>query len=155
MTALDRFGIALNLRNVAASQYREYNFNSMCVFQGVPLGANEDGIHELFGDTDNGIAIDSYIELPTTDFGIRNKKRLRKCHIGYESSGPIGLTVTTDDGQSHSYISSPAVAGQRQHRDTVPMGRNMSGTYWSLSFQNYDGCDFSLDTIDIVPVVLR
>jgi len=148
-----RFGIALNLKRLAATQYRNFDFNSMCVFNGVPLAAG-DSIFSLDGDKDNGTNIDSHIEFPTTDFGELTAKRFRKLYFGYETSGSLKITTTTDDETTDSSVLTPKKKRQYQHRDTLSMTRSQKGVYWGLKIENQHGCDFSLDNIEGLPVVL-
>ena len=145
----ERFAIALNLKRVAPSQYTNYNFNSMCIFNGLPIACNEDGIFSLDdSETDNGTEIDSYIELPTTDFGELRSKRFRKMFVGYETSGNLKVTVVVDGGTAKSFILTAGQTAQIQHRDILPMTRDQKGVYWVISIENVDGCDFSLDNIE-------
>lgn len=151
----ERFGIALNLKRMAASQYRNFNFNSMCMFNGRPLACNDEGIFSLDdAETDNGTEINSYIELPTTDFGYLGSKRFRKLYVGYETSGSIKVTVKADGGTEASFTLTPAKTGQIQHRDILPMSRRQKGSYWILRIENVNGCDFSLDNIEGILMIL-
>jgi hypothetical protein len=127
----------------------------MCEWNGVYIGANEDGIFTLDdAETDNGAEILAIIETPTSNFGIDNAKRMRKAYIGYESSGFLVLKITTDDDLHYYYILRPRKKQQLQHKTLVPLGRDAKGDYWMFRIENKDGCDFSLDSLDMVPVVL-
>lgn len=151
----ERFGIAVNLKRVAPTQYRNFDFNSMCVFNGVALAANVDGLFTMDdAETDNGTEIDSYIEFPTSDLGVLTAKRFRKVYIGYETSGSIKVTVKVDGGADQSYTLSPDQVGQIQHRGILPMSRSQKGVYWIFKVENVDGADFSVDNIEGIPVVM-
>jgi len=151
----DCFGIALNLKQIAASQYRNFNFNSMCLFDGRALACNDEGIFSLDdAETDNGTEIDSYIELPTTDFGYLGSKRFRKIYVGYETSGSITVTVKADGGTEASFTLTPKMVLQIQHRGILPMSRAQHGVYWVIRIENDDGCDFSLDNIEGIMIML-
>jgi len=150
-----RFGIAVNLKRIAPTQYRNFDFNSMCVFNGKPIAANTSGIFSLEdAETDNGTKIASLVELPTSDFGSLISKRFRKLYIGYETSGAIEFSFKCDDGPENSQMLSAYKSGQKQHRGIVPMSRSDKGTYWMFKIENMSGCDFSLDSITGVPIVL-
>lgn len=149
------FGISLNLNLIAATQYRNFNFNSMCVFNSVPLAANSSGIFSLDdADTDNETDIDAYIEFPTTDFGILNAKRFRKMYFGYETSGSIQVSVNVDGTTSSPFNLTTSETGQVQHRGILSLSREQKGTYWTLIIENVEGCDFSLDNIEGLPIIL-
>jgi hypothetical protein len=151
----ERFGIALNLKRMAASQYRNFDFNSMCVFNGQPIACNAEGIFSLdTSETDNGIAINSYIELPTVDFGYLGAKRFRKLYLGYETSGSLKFTFNIDGGTDASVTLTPSQVGQIQHRDIIPMSRAQKGVYWIFKIENVSGCDFSLDNLEGILISL-
>ena len=145
----ERFGIALNLKRIAASQYRNFNFNSMCVFNGRPLACNDEGIFSLDdAETDNGEPINFYVEFPTTDFGSLGAKRFRKLYLGYETSGSVKFTVKIDGNEDASKTLTPSQTGQIQHRDSIPMSRAQKGVYWIFKIENVHGCDLSLDNLE-------
>jgi len=151
----ERFGISLNLKRVAPTQYRNFNFNSMCVFQGQPLATSVDGLYSLDdANDDDGTDINSYVEFPTSDLGQLVAKRFRKMYIGYETSGSIVVTVKVDGDIEQSYTLSPDQVGQIQHRGILPMSRSQKGVYWIFKVENVDGADFSVDNIEGIPVVM-
>lgn len=152
---MSRFGIALNLKRLAPTQYRNYDFNSMCVFNGLPIAAGSDGIYSLEdAEKDNGTNIASLVEFPTSDFGDMVAKRFRKLYIGYETSGSLTLSWTVDDTTTGSAVLSARKVGQKQHRGIVSMSRAYKGSYWMFKIENAAGCDFSIDMIEGVPVVM-
>lgn len=150
----DTIGIALNLKNVAPTFYKEFNFDSMITFNGKCLGACEDGIFELGGDTFAGDDIDAYFTLPTTDLGVANQKRIRSIFAGYESDGTMQAKVTMDDGTEQTYNLSPNSAVNAQEGSEGYGKQDEIGRYIKLKVANVDGADFGFDTIDIIPVLL-
>ena len=71
--------IRTNLINYAPTQYTNFNYTSMCVFNGVVLGAGSSGLYRACcGDTDNAVAIDAYFVPHKTDFGIANEKTIEQ-----------------------------------------------------------------------------
>lgn len=152
---MERFGISVNLKRVAHTQYRNYNFNSMCVFNGQPLGASSDGLFSLDdADTDDGTAINAYVELPTSDLGVLTVKRFRKFYVGYETSGSITISTKADGGSAASYTLPATLTGQLEHRGRMAASRGQKGTYWIFIIENVAGCDFSLDNLEGLPIVL-
>jgi len=151
----ERFGVSINLKQLAVSQYRNFPFNSMCVFNGTALAANSDGIYSLDdAEKDDGTNINSYVEFPTTDFGVLGAKRFRKMYLGYETSGGFKLTTQVDGGADKVVIIPADKRGQVQHRGEIPMSRSQKGVYWILKAANIAGCDFSLDSIEGIPIIL-
>ena len=147
---LRSLGLSICLNNFAVSQYCRYDFDSMYG----RMAAGKDGIFVLNNaDNDNGKYIESVIELPLTDLGISNLKRLRNVYVGYETNGSLKLKVQDDEGNEREYILNNN--GNLQQGGRIPIGRDGKGRYWQLRLENIDGCDFSLDTIEVIPVILR
>ena len=143
-----RFAISTNLNNVATTQYSNYDFNSLCVFNGVALGANSDGIFSLdTADNDNSVDIDAIVELPITDFGTINPKRFRRLYFGYESGGDLAVEVKVDEADTRRFLLEKTKTGQKERKRYVPMRHDQKGSYWSFRIENKDGCDFSIDKI--------
>ncbi len=141
----------INLKNRATSQYVNYDFNSMVKFGGKVLGANSSGLFDLSGDNDNGVAISAYFTPIMTDFGIGNPKRMRYIYLGYESSGNLELDLQADEQNARSYEVESNKTGQQRKR--VSIGRDGYGRYWSFTIRNLSGADFSVDSIEVMPVV--
>jgi len=133
------------------TQYINYDFNSMVKFGDVYLGASADGIYELEGDTDDGDRIGAYFEPVVTDFGINNPKKVRFMFLGYEAEGD--LIVTSGDNRSTVSRTVDSVrTGQQWRRITGT--REIRGRYLTFQISNVDGCDFGIDSIDVVFVVM-
>ena len=125
-----RLGIAFNMKLLALSQYSGFNFNSMTIFNGVPIGVNSDGIYSLFtANTDNGTDINSIFELVLTDFGLQTEKKPRRVYIGYEASGNLVFKIKADDGDYKSYIIKPTQTSQLQHKTAIAVTSKQKGTY--------------------------
>jgi hypothetical protein len=151
----ERLTMGLTLPILAVRQYGNFNFNSFCKLGDLVLGANESGIFVLEdGDTDNGTKISAFIELPVRDFGISNLKRLRKAYIGLEADGVVRLLVKNDEHNERVYKIIPSGFGDYQEAVKVPIGADGKGRYWSFRIENQDGCDFGIDSLEVVPIVL-
>jgi len=152
----DRLGVCLNLKRNAISQYANYDFNSFCIFNGMPLAASEDGIFELdSAQKDNTALIDAFVELVSTDFGRTNPKRIRSAHIGYETSGYLIFKVKTDDNNEVQYEMQPDKTAQKQYGEKLFISRQQRGITWMFRIENRDGCDFSIDAMDLVLIPLH
>ena len=155
MTEPEHLGLALNLRQIAPSQYANYNFNSMCKFGDDYIGANEGGIFTLdSGSTDAGTNIDAAFELFTTDFGIPSQKRIRSYYIGYETDGRLILKIKDDDNNERPFTLPAEVGGNKQVSAKINPGRDGKGRYWMTRIENVEGSDFSIDTIIATLIVL-
>ena len=149
-------GLCLQLTGFRPSQYSNYNFNSMCKFGDKYLGANENGIFELnSGELDVAALIESIIELLTTDLGVSNQKRIRSVYVGYEADGDLLLVVYDDDSNQREFILDPNHTDNEQSSAKVPVGRDGKGRYWTFRIENIAGADFSIDNIELVPILLN
>jgi len=151
----EQLGICLNLRNLGISQYANYNFNSSCELNGVVLAASEDGIFSLdSADDDDGTHIDAFIETLVTDLGVANPKRMRRLILGYEANGTLKLTTTTNELRQRKTYVYPAGKDRLQGGGTASGRRDQKGRYWQYRIDNTDGCDFSIDSLEVIPTVL-
>ena len=153
--ATDRLGLCLNIEGNQLSQWANYNFNSMCEFNGVHLGASEDGVFVLEdGDLDDTAEIEAFFELVTTDFGISNQKRLRAVYLGYEADGDLMMTIEDDEGNERRFSVEPNHLDNKEHTAKINIGRDGKGRHWMFRIDNANGSDFSIDNIEAVPVIL-
>ncbi|RPI56185.1 MAG: hypothetical protein EHM49_00890 [Deltaproteobacteria bacterium] len=152
---VEYLGLSMCLSNLAVSQLCKYKFDSMVKFGDVYVGAGPDGIFTLEdSDTFDGGEIDSVVELPLTDLGVSYQKRLRKIHVGFETNGSLKVTVSNDEGNEREYTLTPLNTSNLQHGSRVSVNRDGKGRYWKLRLENIDGCDFSLDSIEVIPIIL-
>ena len=145
--------LCINLANMAVTQYCDYNFNSFCEIDGKYYGATDDGIFELAGDTDAGEDIDAWFELPMSDFGINNVKRLRRIYLGYEATGDLTIKVKDNEDNERLYPLGN-IALDKQVGGEVTIERDQLGRYWGLRIDNVRGAYFAVDSIEVVPVIL-
>jgi len=152
MSAIERLTLALNTRINAASQYDGFDFNSYAVFNGVLLGANEDGIFSLFdARTDAGAHIAAYFDTAKVDWGSQYVKNFLKAYIGFEADGDLSLNVTADDGSPGTRTLSNRLVFNQQHGNRVDLDRSVRGRYFQLRIENVNGSDFSIDSISLLP----
>lgn len=152
MSATERLTLSLNTRINAASQYDGFDFNSYAVFNGVPLGANEDGIYSLFdAQTDAGADIAAYFDTAKVDWGSPYVKNFLKAHVGFEADGDLTLIMRADDGSPGAKTLSNSFILNQQHGNLVDLDRSIRGRYFQLRIENVNGSDFSLDSIMLLP----
>jgi len=131
----------LNTPKFMPSIYSGFNFNSYAVFDNRAYGCKSDGIYELIGTTDNGIAINTGVQFSETSFGVPNQKRFRKAYIGAVGSKPH-LVTETEKGVTKVY--SIDAEGE------VDMLRTLRSKKWKLKVTNFNQLDF----VKLIPVVL-
>lgn len=151
----DRLAVNLELNGLRPSQYTNYNFKSICKFNGVLIGANEDGLFKLDdGDLDDTSRILAFFRLCSTDFGVNNQKRLRRILMGYKTDGSLKVSISADGKDDVSKNVVPSAPDLRENSQDVPIGRDVRGRYLELEIRNVNGSDFTVDSIYAVPIVL-
>lgn len=144
----DNVCIVMNLEHFGVSQYSNYPFNSLCVFNSQLLGANEDGIFVLSsGNTDNDVEIDAEFELAESDLGIYKDKRIRSLQIGGIFSGNLEVSVKADGSESEYALLSPGISGLKYGNSKVAVNWENKGRYFGVKVANVNGSDFSIDSI--------
>jgi len=78
---------------------------------------------------------------------------MRFVYLGIETSGRIKLVLTATSRTVKTITVTPKKTGAQRVR--VPIGRDVQGRYWSFRVENVLGADFSLYSIDALPVVLH
>ncbi|MDD3853792.1 MAG: hypothetical protein PHD40_09115, partial [Syntrophomonadaceae bacterium] len=149
----DLTGVCLNTEINAISLYTGWDINSMCEFNGEILCASEDGIFINSGDTDDGVDIDAYFTLFSSDLGINRVKRIRKIYITGYLTGFLKVTSIFDTSEKTTYtVACPASLAETQ----VIIGTNYDeqGSLVGLKISNVDGSDFDIDTITMLLTVL-
>lgn len=147
-------GISLNLNGARPSQYLGFDFKSLAMFNGTAIAAGDDGIFELSGDTDNGVAIEAYALFPSLDFNSPYQKIPHALRIRYESAGQLTLSLIPDedDQRERSIPLVPLREGQvsQSQLKGVPRMRDDSACYWAVKISNEDGVDFSINSLDLI-----
>lgn len=126
----------------------------MCKFGDKFIGCKENGIFELDkGDLDGTNPIQAFFLTHTNDFKSSFNSRVRSLYIGGEANGMMQITCITDEKEG-----SPAtfeMKDQEQSTVKVPGNRDEAGRYRSFKVENLNGSDFSIDKIEMVPVLLN
>lgn len=146
--------IALHTESNALTSYDNYKFNSFAQFNGVYLGANDNGIFALSGATDDGALINAAARVGLTDFGTSHLKRIDRCYVGYRADGSMILRVFTDEVTVRDYLLT-ATGKSGLHGNHVRIGKGLAARYWQFEIQNKDGADFTLDVMELKPTPLR
>ena len=153
---MNYLGLCINMANVnfPASQYVGWDFNSICKFNGKMIGANSEGIFELEeSSTDNGSGIKAWIKTPTHDYGSSYQKRVRSGYIGGEMNGKLTFSIFADE--KDPVIIQIEKTGQKQTGLKITGNRKAKGRYLAYEIANTAGCDFSIDSLEIIPVILN
>jgi hypothetical protein len=139
----------LNMETNAVTQYDRYGFNSF-TFDGTRyLGFADDGVYELTGDTDDGLLIESTLQLAQTQFGTPNIKTVPYAWLGVNTLNAVFLKVNVD-GQDYVY---EAEAGRNAlENQRVKLGRGLRSAFWTFTLTSLSAIE--LETITFQPIVL-
>ena len=147
--------IRTNLQNKASTQYDNFNFTSMCVFNGVILGASNEGLFRACcGADDNGTDIDAYFIPYETDFGITQNKRVRRVYTTGTFGADFRLTITGNGTQVNGpYDISTVSADDEQIRrfsiNRINSGGKVKFVSGKFKFENINGSDFTVDSAEV------
>jgi hypothetical protein len=144
----------------AMRSYSNFAFNSFAVFGGKLIGAKDDGVYVLEGDTDAGQAIDrASVRSGLLDFNTRQLKRMDRAYLGYTAEGTLALRVATTSPEgkkvefSYRMDKPPTAEAPREAR--VAIGKGLVSVYWQFELDNsLDGGRFELHDVTVIPVTL-
>jgi hypothetical protein len=138
--------MVMNIRNAALTLYDNYDFNSLCRFNGKHFGATKTGIFDLdTGDLDDDDIIDWNFRTGYLDMEQKTTKKLRQAWLSYKSSGNIILTVVQPDGTEYEYTLEGIETDDTGLR--VKFGRGLASKYVALDVKGVDGSTITLDTL--------
>jgi len=142
--------VRTNLVNSASTQYINYNFISMCLFNGTVLGAGPDGLFKLCsGDDDNGTPINAYFVPYTVDFNDDHYKRLRRVYVDGIFDDQLKLTITGNDNSINGpyTITHNADEEKQSKMFSISRGTGYQWVYADFKFENVNGSFFAIDSI--------
>lgn len=140
-------GYCMNPENYAISKYL-LGFTEASAFGDKFLFADDTGLYELGGKTDNGDAIISTIQTAALDLGTSNIKQVPSVMLGTDGDKAI-LKVSVDGSHTTHYeITDRSSALMTKH---VKLGKGLKGKYWQFTIIT-DGDDFNLDTFEFYPI---
>lgn len=145
-TSVDNDTWAVNLDSSGTTTYSNYGFNSFVTVGGKHYGANEAGLFELDGDTDDGVAIRSRVSFGKLDFGTATKKTVSQAYVGFSGAGNLFIKIIAEDNEEYIYSTRDFSAELQQQR--VTFGKGLRTNYVWLELYNENGTDFELDTVE-------
>ena len=131
----------LNTPKFMPSIYSGFNFNSYCVYENRAFAANDTGIYELTGNTDDGDTIHTGTILSATDFGSPNQKRFRRGYLGISGDSPI-MIFETEDGTRQAF--------NIDTQGKTVISSALKSKKWKLSLADFN----TVDHIKLIPVIL-
>lgn len=146
-----------NTQNKAFARYENYPFNSFFEMGGKYYGVAPDGLYELEGDDDDGEPISARVRTGLWNLNTGKQKRIPSLYLGYESTGRMVLKVitTSERGEKEeNWYALKQRSGDAMHEGRIKIGRGLKSVYWGFELCNIDGADFSLDALELFPMIL-
>jgi len=145
--------IRTNLKKIASTQYTNTSFTSMCMFNGVVIGAGSGGLFKACcGDSDNGTPIDAYFIPYTTDLGSMNEKRPRAVYVGLQGDGELQLMIAGDGKRVNGPFTITADPAEGPQQRRFPINRAEGWIYGQFKFNNVDGSFFAIDLAQVLSI---
>lgn len=142
--------VRVNLKNNAASQYTNFDFNSMINFNGVMLGAGASGIRKLCcSDDDAGTDINGYFTPHLSNLGSPSPKRIRYLYVTGEMATPITATLVTDQKKTCAAKVIKPQSNTGEHRPYTSMERTTPFTCATIKIANVEGGYFAIDMLEV------
>lgn len=153
---LPYYAVCMNAKTKAITEFTNYNFNSLATFNKKMYGANEAGVFEMIGDSDNGTPINARLKTFFSRIAEGKHARAESAYLGYKSNGALQLKViVSDQGIKKAYVydlvAQPATT-LRPGR--IKIGRGIKSVYFAFDLSNTLGADFDLDVLEIRPLAL-
>ncbi len=140
---------AVNVKNAALTEYTGFPFNHIVNFAGQVIAFTDSGAVILGGDLDDDAEIDAIAELAPSDFDSSHLKRMPYMYIGAKTNAAMLVSVIADENE---VIAALTATNGRTRR--AKMARGVQARFWAAKIQNRDGEDFSVDSIEYLPMVL-
>lgn len=150
-------GFALNTRNKAASEYTNFNFNSLAQTGGRLYLAADTGLYEHAGDDDAGTPIEAALRTGLIAIGEGRIANVVSAYIGYASDSSVVLKaiVTSPTGEKveHWYrLAEQTSTAMREGR--IKLGRGIKSAYWQFELVNVAGGTLDLHNVQLHRITL-
>ena len=144
---------AVNTRNNAVTEYRNFMFNSFAKLGRGYIAANKNGIYELAGESDDGTPIPTQIGGGFFQPGGGRNAAFKAAYLGMaiKTGAPgVFLKLTTGDDQERVYKVNP----MDRMTARVQFGKGLRSRYYAFDLIT-DGADYDLDSIEFIPLVAQ
>ena len=145
----------LNLATQAPYFYANFAFTGFASQGGRQFAVGPDGLYELSGDTDAGEPIVAHVTTGLSDLGTPQLKALDAAYPGYTSDQAMTLTATVGQADGAMSIDYPlAETANALTQARIRLGKGVKARYWQFALSNQAGGDFTIETLEVLPVVL-
>lgn len=150
---IKRYGTVMNIENRAVTEYKDFNFNSLVMWNGVIVGTNEEGLFIVGGDTDLGQAIESYIQTGTYDLGEGAIRIPKEAWLTYRSDGNMDVEVREDEANVYNHPVDKVAVGIRECR--AKLGKGYRGRFYRFGIKNIGGSDFDIHSFRVMAEIIK
>lgn len=140
--------IVMNTRNLAVTEYQNFNFTSYALVNGRYCAAGPAGLMALDGTDDNGTNINWSLKTGQMDDKAGTLKRLPEVVIGLRSSGPVRVRIWKDDGVYFDHML-PATKTDTIHQQRVTPGKGMRSRYFAVELQGVSNAASEIDSMQV------
>lgn len=138
---------AMNTSTAAVTEYSNYAFNSFAQRENICVGASDNGLYELVGDSDDGADIVATIKSGFMQFAGAKFGLLKRIYMAQRGTGDYLLKVLTGDDKEYIYSVSPgSMTTARVH-----LGKGLRARYFAFELVS-TGQDFDLESLEFVPL---
>lgn len=137
-------GLSLNVKNMALTQYSDFNYNSLCVFKNNLIGFKSDGVYEITSDSENAQDIVWKIRTGKLDL---QKNYLRYVWITGAMNDSIMMVVEDAEGNRYEYIGEPVSSAENEVR--IKVGKGIKSRYVTIEFYNASENPITVDRIRV------
>jgi hypothetical protein len=150
----NRRWVVMNVNNGAVTEYEDWAFDSVVVFNGDTLLLGAAGIAVVGGTADDTAQIAAYITTGKVDHGSESSKRPTDAYVGLKTPGQMELTVTGKyKGLEQSYVYTVPYGEDEEEAQKVDLGRGFESRYLQYKLANRDGSDFTIDALTVLAQV--
>lgn len=135
----------------SVTEFQSYDFNSFALFNGVYYGVGADGMFEIEGSDDDGVAIAARAVLGITDFESETQMRVPYAYLTYRTTGDLILVTRTNESVERK---NAADWDQRTGiiEKRVKLNPGVKERQWQFGIENVDGADFELVAVRPLPM---
>lgn len=141
---------AVNTRTAAVTEYSNFNFNSFAPMGFKYLGAADDGLYELDGDTDAGESIIAKMKNGFSQFGGMHLNTIKGIYLGVRGGGDFLLKI--EDGAGH--VTTYGLKARDFETTRVRTGKGLRARFFRFELIS-TGQDFDLEAIEFIPLVAQ
>lgn len=140
----------MNTTTSGVTEYLNYVFNSFAKIGNRYIGANDTGLYELLGDTDDGADIIARFKSGHFQLGGARFSSFAAAYLAVRGTGLFYLKLETPDGKSYTY----SARANSMQTTKIQLGKGLRSRYWSFELIS-TGQDFDLESLEFIPLVAQ